>query len=636
MRSLRREYRHFYEPFAHGTRNNITPVHPDAEPTGEWPFLNDSRDPKEFRHAETRSRPHAIRIAPLKVMICRTGAAMNAAIPPRDRSLAAIFWGVGFILRLFYIYHFRIDSDEPQHLHVVWGWANGLIPYRDIFDNHAPVFQALCAPLFHLFAVRADILLPMRLAMLPLFILTVWCVWKIAMTLFTPRTALWTAVLAALYPPFFFTSIEFRPDELWTLLWLAILALFVCGRVRPLCAFGGGVLLGLAFCVSMKTTLLLAALALAITGALVIRWATGAGMPDARLLLRCVGAGVAGMIVVPIFVVGYFAVHGATRDLYYCVIEHNVLPQTDGERKFVGPIIRWLVRLVFVTVGVTIVANVPKPISTRIRITFIFLAASIYYATLVCFWPIVTAEDFLPFFPTIMITAAPSVLWLGNWLARRIRLPSLVFSPLCVAVELVCIVTSQSPFENQTADKVGIVADALRLTESTDFVMDSKGETIYRRRPFRYVLEGLTFRRLHRGLIIDDIAATLVATRTPLATTRRMPKEAREFIKINYLPIAFRLRVLGKVLRTAEDHLEGPCVFDIAVPHRYTIVTPSGQSSGSLDGTTFDGPRELGAGRHVFQPVDSSGPVVVIWANAVERGYSPFAKIKEDSITPQD
>ncbi len=50
-------------------------------------------------------------------------------------------------LRILYAFVYRVDSDEPQHLHVVWGWAHGMIQYRDFFDNHSPLFQMLCAPL---------------------------------------------------------------------------------------------------------------------------------------------------------------------------------------------------------------------------------------------------------------------------------------------------------------------------------------------------------------------------------------------------------------------------------------------------------------------------------------------------------
>jgi len=80
------------------------------------------------------------------------------------------------VLKIFYAFDHRIDSDEPQHLHVVWGWTQHMIPYRDYFDNHSPLFQMLCAPLFAALGTRADIIVPMRLAMIPVFALSLYFV----------------------------------------------------------------------------------------------------------------------------------------------------------------------------------------------------------------------------------------------------------------------------------------------------------------------------------------------------------------------------------------------------------------------------------------------------------------------------
>ena len=76
---------------------------------------------------------------------------------------------VMLFMRVAYVFRYRIDSDEPQHLHVVWGWVHGLLQYRDVFDNHSPLFHLLCTPLLAALGERADVLLPMRLAMLPLY-----------------------------------------------------------------------------------------------------------------------------------------------------------------------------------------------------------------------------------------------------------------------------------------------------------------------------------------------------------------------------------------------------------------------------------------------------------------------------------
>src|SRR5437870_12111767 len=89
--------------------------------------------------------------------------------------------------RVALIFRYRVDTDEPQHLHVAWGWAHGLVQYRDVFDNHMPLFHLVMAPLVRLVGERADIVSIMRVAMLPLYALTLWCTYRIGRRLFSPR-----------------------------------------------------------------------------------------------------------------------------------------------------------------------------------------------------------------------------------------------------------------------------------------------------------------------------------------------------------------------------------------------------------------------------------------------------------------
>ena len=69
----------------------------------------------------------------------------------------------------------------------------------------------------------------------------------------------------------------------------------------------------------------------------------------------------------------------------------------------------------------------------------------------------------------------------------------------------------------------------------------------------------------------------------------------------------------------------GPIEFDLAIEARYAIVDARGQAGGILDGRPYDGPRELSPGRHAFTPKEGTGPLAVVWAQAIERGFSPFA-----------
>jgi hypothetical protein len=234
------------------------------------------------------------------------------------------------------------------------------------------------------------------------------------------------------------------------------------------------------------------------------------------------------------------------------------------------------------------------------------------------------------------IILAPCPLWFADRLLKRTRVFSFILPALIVTAEIAFIDRGGSPFANNITHKIGLIANVLKLTDDSDYVMDSKGETIYRHRPIYYMLDRITRRRMQRHLIRDDITKRLIETRTALiATPSRVPRRDVAFITNNYLPIAFRLRALGKTVRSGDNQGESTR-FEIVVPGRYTLVCASGKIAGVLDGTEFDGPRELTAGSHTFQQTDGAGRMVLIWARAIERGYWPFAEIEPDKMTQQD
>ena len=178
-------------------------------------------------------------------------------IPRAERwALASIFL-VLLGLRVLYACCMTFNSDEAQHLHVVWGWATAHLQYKEVFDNHTPLFHILCAPVFRLFPETAMIIIYMRLAMIPIFACGIWFVARIGERLFSRRVGLWTAVFTGFAPLFFLKTVEFRTDDLWTVLWLGALMVAVEGRFTPKRMFVLGIMLGAAFSVSMKTVLML-------------------------------------------------------------------------------------------------------------------------------------------------------------------------------------------------------------------------------------------------------------------------------------------------------------------------------------------------------------------------------------------
>src|SRR6266481_4725899 len=143
---------------------------------------------------------------------------------PYEFTSAALLLIALIFLRVITIMHYRFGSDEPQHLHVVWGWARGFVQYRDLADNHMPLFQILCAPIYNLIGDRGTILYWMRIVLQPLYIVAFWCTYRIGSLLFSRRVGVWAAILVGLSTDYVFCSVEFRTDNLWAPLWLLCLS----------------------------------------------------------------------------------------------------------------------------------------------------------------------------------------------------------------------------------------------------------------------------------------------------------------------------------------------------------------------------------------------------------------------------
>ena len=194
---------------------------------------------------------------------------------------------------------------------------------------------------------------------------------------------------------------------------------------------------------------------------------------------------------------------------------------------------------------------------------------------------------------------------------------------VAVAIELGVTVAVESPWIDRARLERDELAEVLRLTSPGERVMDLKGEAIFRPRPVYAVLEALTQARLRRGLLRDDIAERLAATRTAVVCwdAAGFPPRARAFMAASYVPVG-RWRVAGCLIEP--DTLRGgDRTFRLGVSQRYAIVTAREPATGTLDGAPYQGPRWLPAGSHVYRPAPGEGPVAAVWAPAIERGFRP-------------
>jgi hypothetical protein len=526
----------------------------------------------------------------------------------------AVALALQLVVRIAYDLRMRVDTDEPQHLHVAWAWTQGLVPYRDVFDNHAPLFHLAMAPLVAALGERPNLLIAMRLAMLPLIATLLWSVRCIGSALFCERVGVWAAVLVGVMPAFLLTSVQFRADDLWATLWLAALATAFGGPFGAGRALATGALMGATFAASMKTCLLFVTLLAAVAASIAMDRGRTIELRDRRVWTSA-GACIVGMATVATGVVGLFAWLGALSELGDLVFVHNLAGRARWDHRGA----RVAMFVVAFPAIIALGAVVLRYSSTRAFPRCVVLLGSLLYiATLNAFWPIVTPQNSLPFYPVLAVFAVAALLELMPAPSRRavVLLASIAIAQILLTLWVVPL------RKNGTRFHVGFVGDVLRLTPKMAPVMDLKGETLFRLRPFFYALEDLTWERFRNGELRDDIAERLVATRTYVSVvdSPKFPPLARAFLLENYVPVG-RLRVAGQVFTVDAT---GRGTFTIAVPGRYAVLSPDGLAPGVLDDSPLDGARVLEARRHVFRPSLPATVLAVVWADAAERGFSPF------------
>lgn len=553
--------------------------------------------------------------------LSKTSVAHHKPIPRAERWTAFVLLLCAFVLRCFYIFRFRYDSDEPQHLHTTWGWTQGLLQYRDFFDNHTPLFHILFSPLVAGLGERADILDFMRFAMVPLWFVALWAVWHVGNRVYSRRAGLWATVFIALLPWWFFCALEYRTDNLWAPLWLCALAVLVTGKLTLKRAFAGGLLLGICCCTSMKTTLLLAVSAL--SGVLAPQ--VCAGRFDRAALGRGLKAALAlfvGLLIVPAAVCAFFAVQGCWKEFYYCVIQHNVMPDVDANVR------HWYTRLSFplafpiLLYFSTRIARQTPNREVAVRRVFLFLFAGFYYVSLESFWALLTRQDYLPFYPVAVLVAAPLVIGLletARWAHRRTAILATV--GFC---EIAFILGGRLPWIDGTREQREILSEVLQLTNPGERVMDFKGESVFRQRAFYYVIEPLTFRRMRLKTIEDTIPSDLAEKQVHLIVNRDRwyQQSTVRFLTENYLSIG-QVRVAGRILSLRETASDSTISFRVEIPARYILWAEGKAVRGLLDGLPYDGARELAPGPHSFRPEGAYRRLTLFWERAAAAGYSP-------------
>jgi hypothetical protein len=512
------------------------------------------------------------------------------------------------VLRLAWLNAYSLNSDEAQHAHVSWAWTQGLLPYRDVFDNHGPLFGWLHSPLLRWLDNRPDVLTWLRLAMQFWYVVALGSVGWMARRLYGWRIAMVVVLVAGLFPRFFIVSGQFRTDDMWMAMWLLGLA-FVAGTPPRLWRyFIAGVAMGCALAVSQKTLVLLVT---TVVAAGVVRLLRPSHAPRAGV--RCWLAALLGVLVVPGIFAIWLATHGLLADAWYGLAQYNI---GGANKRHAAQQTLWFV-LLAAALTVVCVREARQRSEGGFDWTVFFALQGGLYLLLIWFiWPLITKQDFLPVLPTLTIAAAG---WAGTWqwLAMRPRLRGALLMALMVA-ELAMVIAEAPPWQDTLAEQRAELSTVLRYTNETDTVMDSKGDTIFRMRPYYPVLESLAMRRLRRGQMVDTIVDDLINHKTMLVVLRRLPPSSARFVMLNYVQAGGDIWVAGHLFADQQPRQ----TMEVNVPGDYVVTDGHRRLRGSIDGGPVTDHWSLGRGNH--QLVVSEGtPVAYVWSQAFDRGWRP-------------
>ena len=185
----------------------------------------------------------------------------------------------------------------------------------------------------------------------------------------------------------------------------------------------------------------------------------------------CFLASVAGVLIAPTLVVSFFAFKGALPQMYYCMIEHNL---TSG----IAPLelmtprawdIRFWLFIPMLAGGMWMSKHDTQS-DRGPQILFLLAVTGFFCPLLFTFWPLISKQDFLPYYPLLMWAIALPLVGLGEWIASITWWPIFLPPFLVVCWQLSSIVPMHPPFKQTNQQNEQIIADNLNISQKEKMV----------------------------------------------------------------------------------------------------------------------------------------------------------------------
>ncbi len=523
-------------------------------------------------------------------------------------SVTVAKWLVAFLIliRLLAVFRFQHDIDESQNLHIVYGWIEGEIPYRDRFDNHAPLFAWMFAPLAWVIGENPNIVSFARLALFPFGLVGLYFIFRIAQKLGDREVAWWTVALCLALADWSLKSVEFRPDVIWAMFWFGALWLLVLRldgiKWWDVAAVGG--LLGISLLASIKTTLLVPALGLACVLAVCFCPALQKRLPFRKALgfalIACCG-----FLIPPAIGFGALIVNGVEpAQIQFCLFEVN---QSTFD------LARWAsAGGLMVAMGAVAIAIFRGGDFRSANTGVVFVSASTFLILLLAMAPEVRKQTLLVAYPLLILLAVIFV--------RKFDRVGYIWRSMAVAawtVIFVHLAVESSLWRDGMSAHRQLLTQVLQLTDDDEYLFDGRGETIFAERPVYLAFVAVTTDAVEEGRLDSPDPASLVTSPTSVAIgpLGGLPKAYRRYLNANYVLAADGgLRVSGVILKPAWNDGKWTQDVSIALPGPYVIVK---------NNEVVDHVNITASGTHTFDFGTDRRHGFLIWEEAWTDGFRP-------------
>jgi hypothetical protein len=351
-------------------------------------------------------------------------------------------------------------------------------------------------------------------------------------------------------------------------------------------------------------------------------------------LVQCIAAFVVSTASIPATIMIFFAFKGLWRDFRYCVFDFNFLARGASENSLAYRIHLTLTIIIALPIILYVARRMIRAsdgAGLAFRRVFILMVCTSYFLAFKTFWPLRSHDDDPPFYPLAAVLCSGALLaastklisfkWNPGQILRRVPVPAFL-----AVGEILVLIAMQPIWKDKTKRETDLLRNVLTLLKPGDYVLDCKGETVFRQRGVRAVYETITKSAIRRGLILDNAPQRCVETHTCVVATiliKTFPRDTSRFVKGNYLTVTNNLRIAGKELKASATNPRR-CEFEVTIPASYEIISPKENVSGTLDGIPYKGARFLAAGSHTFESTSPSRGLVLLWAQAVDRHFTPF------------